>query len=518
IGGADPLDWEYLKALKTLTKRVGPQWVSDHLCWTGVGGANLHDLMPLPYTDHALAHVSDRVRQVQDFLERRILLENVSSYVTYKQSDVTEWDFLSAIAERSDCLILLDINNLYVSSQNHDFDPIAYLDALPGERIYQMHLAGHTRNGRLMIDTHDQPVIDPVWALYAEAVRRFGRVSTMIERDDNIPPLSELLSELDRARYHHDIQIARGPVASLPKHDAEARSNDHHPPSVPLRRLQHEFQSHLLRSNSKDRFAEQVLDGEHASAHQRLTVYSEAYRLRLLEVLETDFPGLRALLGDEEFDDLGRAYIDAHPSHDPSVRWFGRHMSDYLRAADRYAKQAILVEMAAFEWTQGEVFDAEEARTVVAGDVMAIAPERWSRMRLWMHPSVRSVNLTWNVPALWAAINAEEDPPKPQQSDHPTAWVLWRRNLDVHWRSLSVDEAFAIDRAFQNASFGALCEDLLEWLDPQAAPMRAAALLKQWVSDGLVARIDLGAVDESRLVGGPIDAGSSTDLAPAATL
>jgi uncharacterized protein (UPF0276 family) len=165
-----------------------------------VHGHNLHDLTPLPYTDEAVRHVSERVRMVQDILGRRILLENVSSYVTFRDSALSEWEFLAAIAAEADCLILLDVNNIYVSSENHGFDPLAYLDGVPRERVWQFHLAGHSRGGQLLIDTHDQPVPDPVWRLYEEAVRRFGRVSTMIERDANIPPLAELLPELEEAR------------------------------------------------------------------------------------------------------------------------------------------------------------------------------------------------------------------------------------------------------------------------------------------------------------------------------
>ncbi len=200
IGSADPLDLRYLGQLKRLAADVEPAWISDHLCWTGVDGKNLHDLMPLPYTDEAVAHVSARIRQVQDFLGRRILLENVSSYVAFHASSLSEWEFLAAVAECADCLILLDINNIYVSACNHDFDPQAYLAGIPARRVQQFHLAGHTQQNRLLIDTHDQPVPDPVWDLYADAVRRFGPVSTMIERDDNIPPLDELLAELDCAR------------------------------------------------------------------------------------------------------------------------------------------------------------------------------------------------------------------------------------------------------------------------------------------------------------------------------
>lgn len=200
VGSTDKLDMNYLRALKALARRIEPGWISDHLCWTGVQGLNLHDLMPLPYTEEAMKHVAGRVRQVQDFLGRQILLENVSSYVNYTHSRMSEWEFLAEIAERSDCYILLDINNIYVSSKNHDFAAEQYLQGIPVERVVQFHLAGHSHNGKLIIDTHDHPVPDPVWQLYERAVQRFGRVSTMIERDDNIPPLTTLLQELDQAR------------------------------------------------------------------------------------------------------------------------------------------------------------------------------------------------------------------------------------------------------------------------------------------------------------------------------
>lgn len=200
IGSTAPLDRAHLIQLKALAERIQPAWISDHLCWTGIAGRNLHDLMPLPHTEEAVHHIAARVREVQDFLGRRILLENVSSYVDFVDSALPEWEFLKAVAEEADCLILLDVNNIYVNSQNHGFDPLSYLRAVPARRVQQIHLAGHSRNGELLIDTHDHPVPEPVWALYAEAVRRFGAVATMVERDDRIPPLTELVAELDRAR------------------------------------------------------------------------------------------------------------------------------------------------------------------------------------------------------------------------------------------------------------------------------------------------------------------------------
>ncbi len=200
IGSTAPLDRGHLTQLRTLAQRIEPAWISDHLCWTGIAGRNLHDLMPLPHTEEAVYHIAARVREVQHFLGRRILLENVSSYVDFAHSAMPEWEFLKAVAEAADCLILLDVNNIYVNSQNHGFDPLTYLRAIPARRVQQIHLAGHSRSGDLLIDTHDHPVPEPVWALYAEAVRRFGPVATMIERDDHIPPLAELVQELDHAR------------------------------------------------------------------------------------------------------------------------------------------------------------------------------------------------------------------------------------------------------------------------------------------------------------------------------
>ena len=200
IGSTDPINIEYLTQVKQLAERTDAHWISDHLCFTGLEGVNAHDLLPLPYTDETIKFVSDKIRKTQDFLGRRILIENVSSYITYKQSNMTEWEFIKAIAEESDSLILLDINNIFVSAFNHSFDPLNYLDGVPANRVQQHHLAGHTQYPDYIIDTHDHDVVDGVWKLYAESIKRFGNVSTIIERDDNIPELSEMMQELQMAR------------------------------------------------------------------------------------------------------------------------------------------------------------------------------------------------------------------------------------------------------------------------------------------------------------------------------
>jgi len=200
LGSHDPLDMDYLKQVKELAKRTDAKWVSDHMCFTGVDGINAHDLLPLPYTDEAIKHVSEKIAQAQDYLGMQILVENASTYITYKQSAMTEWDFTAAVAEESDSLVLLDINNIFVSAYNHGFDPLAYLDGIPAELVQQHHLAGHSQYDGYIIDTHDHDIVQGVWDLYAEAIKRYGQVSVMIERDDNIPELPEIMTELQMAR------------------------------------------------------------------------------------------------------------------------------------------------------------------------------------------------------------------------------------------------------------------------------------------------------------------------------
>lgn len=200
IGSTAPLDLGYLRSVRELARRIEPAGISDHLCWTGVGGVNLHDLMPLPFTMEAVAHVAGRVRQAQDVLDCQLMLENVSSYVACADAEMTEWEFVAQVSEAADCLLLLDVNNVYVNSVNHGFDARDYLRALPVARVRQLHLAGHSRQGGMLIDTHDAPVAEAVWRLYERAVARFPEAATTLERDDHIPPLAELVAELDHAR------------------------------------------------------------------------------------------------------------------------------------------------------------------------------------------------------------------------------------------------------------------------------------------------------------------------------
>lgn len=230
IGSADPLDFDYLARLKALAKRVDAVWITDHLCWTGVAHRNMHDLLPMPYTEESLAHTVARVKQVQDYLERPIMLENPSSYAEFTASTMTECDFLVRLAEEADCGLLLDVNNVYVSAFNHDFDAEAYIRAIPADRVTQFHLAGHTNYGTHILDTHSDHVIDEVWKLYALAVELTGGRGTLVEWDESIPEFDVVNGELTKARAFASLAATVGEPEAFA---AEQPSDSSHRP--PLR-------------------------------------------------------------------------------------------------------------------------------------------------------------------------------------------------------------------------------------------------------------------------------------------
>jgi uncharacterized protein (UPF0276 family) len=209
LGSPGPASKSHLKRLKELIDRIQPDWISDHVCWTGIDGENLHDLLPLPYTEEAIHVVVDRINQTQDFLGRQILIENISSYIEFEHSEMKEWEFLSEIMKKSDCLSLLDVNNIYVSSVNHGFDPLKYISGIPLHRVRQIHLAGHTTQDGFLIDTHSTPVIEPVWDLFRKVISRTGPIHSMIERDADIPEWAVLEQEVVKIseileNYTHD--------------------------------------------------------------------------------------------------------------------------------------------------------------------------------------------------------------------------------------------------------------------------------------------------------------------------
>jgi hypothetical protein len=274
--------------------------------------------------------------------------------------------------------------------------------------------------------------------------------------------------------------------------------------SEALRRLQEDFQGYLLTLDA--RMTPHVLGSAQVSAEERLTIYASAYRLRLLEALGTDYPGLHTVLGDDDFDTMGHAYIAAHPSANFSLRWFGDQLSEFLRTSEPYSKYPVFTEMAAFEWAKSDAFDAADSTVASIHDMAAIPADAWPGLRFVPHPSLRRLDLHWNVPTVWKEIDAAQgrgsvaggrmpgatagqEPPALEQSDYPVAWLVWRQDLLTYFRSLNVDEAWALDALRRGETFAAICEGLTEWIDAQNVAVHAAGLLKQWLIDGLISEI-----------------------------
>lgn len=490
LGSAEGLDLGYLHRVKALAERVQPLWVSDHLCWTGNGRRVLHDLYPLPCTDEAARRVIDHIRQAQDLLQRQLVIENVSSYIRHARAACEEWEFLDHVAREADCLLLLDVNNVYVSSVNHGFDPLAYLQGISVGRVRQIHLAGHTDHGDHLVDTHDHPVASPVWELYRAACRRFGAVATMIERDDHIPPLPDLLAELDVARRVRSEAFA-SQAAALPDHPAgetvpvrpwqgNAASNDALLPS-----FQHDLAECVLGRQPPEQVLPHLSDGGPLDARRGVAIYRHAYRVRLADVLADTLPRVRAFLGDALFDPLAQAHALAYP---PRVRQLGRYGQDFAALArQHYPDNPELPELIALDLGLRQAFDGVDAPALSADQAQADAEASWLHRTPALHPSVRLLPVTTNVAALWKALDADEPVPPVARLPSPRTVVVWRRALQPHFRVLDDDEAVFIRTLLDGCQGVAQVADQLAGTAALPDTSRLAAWLAAWWDEGLLA-------------------------------
>ncbi|MDD2544834.1 MAG: DUF692 family protein [Burkholderiaceae bacterium] len=473
IGAAQGVDPAYVRRVKALADRIEPLWVSDHLCWIGPGPEQLHDLYPLPYTDEAARHVVTQIRRTQDLLGRRLVLENVSSYIRYRHDSASEWEFLSHIAHEADCLLLVDVNNIYVSSVNHGFDPLTYLDALPAHRVQQIHLAGHQDNGDHIIDTHDHPVAQPVWDLYAQACQRFGAVPTLIERDDRIPPLAELLGEIAVARRIAAAQVPPSASAAAPG------ARDGRPWPVPtaaapsLQSVQQRFAAQVL--------AEPQPPVADAGVQGRLGIYHHAYRARLAEVLADTYAKTWLYLGSDTFEAHAREHAVAHPPLERSLNRYDVRWIDTLRA--RYPGNPELHELAQLDWDLRTRFDGPDVPALDAASAQAASD--WLGRACVLHPSVLLRTVTTNVVALWQAIHADEAVPEAVALPAPATLLVWRKGLQPHFQTLDAREAAVLHRLQAGASVEAACAALqAEGALPDTATL--SQWLGHWLQEGLV--------------------------------
>ena len=483
IGASQGVDVPYLQRVKVLADRIEPLWVSDHLCWTGPGPEQLHDLYPLPYTDESARHVIAQIRHAQDVLGRRLVLENVSSYVRYRQDSASEWQFLAHIAEEADCLLLVDVNNIYVSSVNHGFDPLTYLHALPAHRVQQIHLAGHSDNGDHIIDTHDHPVAQPVWDLYAQACQRFGAVAAMIERDDHIPPLADLLDELATAR-----RIAAETLASPEPATAAVMPLAPAVDPLPLAAVQRHFADQVLAGALPQATPDDPVTG-------RLPIYHHAYRARLAEVLADTYAKTFLYMGSDSFDVHARAFAVAHPPQTRSLNRYGEGLVEALRV--QYPDNPELHELAQLDWDLRTRFDSADVTTLETA--AAQASDTWTTRPGVLHPSALLRTITTNVVGVWNAIHTDDDVPEAVAMSAPATLLVWRKGHQPHFRTLDTAESAWVQAMHAGASVHDACAALLGSGLWKGDPTVLGGWLAQLLDDGLVQAY--GAVAASRGAG-----------------
>lgn len=470
IGAAQGVDVPYLQRVKALADRIEPLWVSDHLCWTGPGPEQLHDLYPLPYTDESARHVIAQIRHAQDVLGRRLVVENVSSYIRYRHDSASEWQFLAHIAQEADCLLMVDVNNIYVSSVNHGFDPITYLHALPAHRVQQIHLAGHSDNGDHIIDTHDHPVAQPVWDLYAQACQRFGAVAAMIERDDHIPPLAELLDEMAIARRIAGEHVAQAESISTASITLASTADP-----TALAAVQRHFANCVLADALPPERPDDLITG-------RLPIYHHAYRARLAEVLADTYAKTNLYMGSDTFAAHARDYAVAHPPRTRSLNRYGEGLVPALRNA--YPDNPELHELAQLDWDLRTRFDG--ADVPVLGLDGAQAAGDWTTHPEVLHPSALLRTVTTNVVSLWNAIHTADEVPEAVALPAAATLLVWRKGYQPHFQTLDGAQAALVRHLRDGASVQGVCAALLEagqWNGD-------AAVLSQWLAqllnDGLV--------------------------------
>ena len=484
LGSAEGLNLAYVQQVKQLAQRVEPLWVSDHLCWSGLGNTVLHDLNPLPYTDEAARRLIAHISQAQDVLQRRLVVENVSSYVSFAHSSATEWEFLSHVAQEADCLLLVDVNNIYVSAFNHGFDPLDYLNALPAHRVQQIHLAGHSRNPTHIIDTHDHPVCKEVWDLYAAACRHFGAVATMIERDDHIPPLPELLAELDQARA-----IAKANVALVPRNDEslpQGFAGDHGAHGPALFDLQTDWVASVLQDTLPEEAPTLLSLAQSGSdtAHARLDIYHRAYRLRLCEVLRDSFAKTSAYMG-ELFEQHASEFAVAQPPAQRNLGRYGAALPAFLHQA--YPDNPELWELAQLDWDLRSRFDGANAAAL---GLEALQPDAQGNVPClsWaapLHPSVVLRGSQSNAVKLWRAIDDDTEVPEVHLDNSGAGLVVWRWDLQPHFMRLDPAQY----RFMQSLAQGSSIQNAAERFagtEVLPTPEVLGAWLQSWLSQGFL--------------------------------
>ncbi len=495
IGSVDVLDSDYLRQLKALADDIEPAWISDHLCWTGVAHQNLHDLLPVPYTEEALRHLVRRVQQVQEYLGRPIALENPSTYLEFASSSIPEAEFLAELSRQSGCFLLLDVNNVHVSCFNHRMDPLKYIDSLPLERVVQIHLSGHSHMGTHIIDTHDQPVVDEVLSLYAYTLARAGRVpNSMVEWDAQIPPWEVLYAELDKVKAVAARVQAREKTSEETSERVDpqacAPAQGLRPSVIPVNLV--EEQLRLLDNILSDREPPaQALDWIRPKAGfaacEQLGVYHHAYRSRLFEVVAEDFPVLRHLLGETAFEAVVSTYVAQTPSRHFNI---ARYLSAFSEHVERVLPEQVLAhEVTVLETALSELQDAGESPALTSDDLSRLEPQALLEAVFSLRVASRLLTFSHAVDPYYTAVREGEDvPPAPAGTNH----LLVFRHEDVVWRMRLETAEFALLSRLAGGQPLGVAVAALEAQTAEAGQVTEAAVsgwFSRWIRHGVFAQM-----------------------------
>jgi uncharacterized protein (UPF0276 family) len=475
IGTVDPLNSEYLHKLKRLINDVNPAWVSDHLCWTGVAHKNTHDLLPVPYTEEALKHCAQRIREVQDFLERPLALENPSTYLEFKSSSMPEAEFIARMAEESGCNLLLDVNNVYVTCYNHRLDAKAYLDSLPLDRVIQIHLSGHTNKGTHVIDTHDDHVIDEVWNLYKYVVNKAERTpNTMIEWDDKIPEFHVLYAELEKAR------AAAKAANDYTLPDLESPSlryaiNQSPSLSAEQKTLQ---QAIMLGETFDSKPVEWIREKIEFPAKKQLGVYVNAYRWRLFDVVAEDYPVLKAYLGEDRFESLINDFITAVPPQHFNVARYAALLPAYQHTHPSH--DAVSGELCLLETAIAQLADAQETEVLTPEYLTGMTPDALMASRLYPRKALQLFAFSYSVNHYYNAVKEET---KLTAITQQPSYLAVFRHEDVVWRMDLEDQEYQLLSAlFAGETVGVALSALDE-----STSANISEYFSRWMRNGLLA-------------------------------
>ena len=476
IGTVDPLNSEYLSKLKKLIKWAKPLWISDHLCWTGVAHKNTHDFLPVPYTKEALKHIVKRIKEVQDYLEMPIALENPSTYLEFKTSTMPEAEFVAQMAIESGCNLLLDVNNVYVTCYNHRLDPKAYIDALPLNKVKQIHLSGHTNKGTHIVDTHDDHVVDEVWNLYKYVVNKIGYApNTMIEWDDNIPEFPELYAELQKAKS------AAKDAKNFVLPNISIRETASKPKAVtPLLESQELLQNAImLGENFESKPANWIIEKEKFPADKQLKVYVNAYRYRLNDVTAEDYPVLEKYLGKKKFEDLIWKFANqVQPDHFNIAR-FSLKMPQFIK--QELPKDLFAYELCCLETSITQMSDPQNDKLLEPKHLKNITPEALLEQKLYPQKALELHSFKYQTNMYYQSIMDDETKVVPVKKK---SYLAVFRNEDKMWRmSLEADEFKLLKKIFDGATIG---EALSEIKESQAK--KISFWFSRWINNGLLAR------------------------------